>query len=242
MPELNPEWIDHAVPVAVSTCRRWSPFVEHDEIVNELWEYCVRNVSRINDMIEPSDAYTVGDDGAVVVDRGMVKAAHRRLERRMASHAERYARRAKAEQSGYHWLDEFFYTAQLVEDLLPVALSPERDPALLPDEDAVSIRRKRRLLSEGGNLPALCADVQGAVSRLPEQQREVLVAVYGHGERPADVAAAVGVSRQAVESRINRAVRGIVSALGGDDPGMGAVGSRRVVSNAQARAATDRLT
>jgi DNA-directed RNA polymerase specialized sigma24 family protein len=240
MPELHPDWIDHANAVAVSTCRRWSPFVERDELVNELWMYAVRNVERVNEMIEPPDAYTISEDGEVVVDVRLVRAAHRRLEKRMASYAERYARRAKAEQSGYHWLDEFFYSAQLVEDLLPVALSAERDPALLPDDDAVSTKRKRSLLSEGGNLPAMCADIQGAVSRLPEQQREVLVAVYGQGERPVDVAAAVGVSRQAVEARINRAVRGIVSALGGDDPGMGTVGSRRVVSNAQARVETDR--
>lgn len=127
---------------------------------------------------------------------------------------ERYARKAKADRLGYNPRDEFFYDKILISEVIRYAVSGVV-PA--PDEETEYIRAPRDP-AEGGNLNAMLADVTGAMSLLDVEDANLLVGRYGEDQTPEELARDRGVSRQAVESRLDRVLLKVINSLGGPSP------------------------
>lgn len=236
MTDIHPEFHDFAFAATVATCRRYGRFVEQDDCYQEMVVYYLRNKGECDELIAPPP-----DEGQEEPSRQVVAAAHRRLARRLAKAGERYARKTRAQQLGYETGDEYFYTRNTVETLLPLALS-ETDAALMPQHETHPGRRIATQPDEGNNLPVLVADVSSAVSRLDEDQQNLLESVFlpTRGRTVSEMREAVasreGVSRWAIDGRINRIIDRIVTQLGGPNP----YERSRPVSTAHAVAITRR--
>jgi len=232
---------DFITPAVIACCRKYSDYVDADDVRSELVLHYLRDTEAVDRLLDPPDTIGVDEEtGEAWRDTARIKAAHRRLESRLARAAERYARKEKAAQAGYRTSDENFYQTASVEAVLPIALTHGRDPSLMPTLNDVKVTTKR-LLNESNNLPAMCADISGAVSRLPPDQRDAIWMHYGNSMPIAAIAECENVSRQAIEGRVKRGIAGIVRLLGGLSPYPDeSIGSRRVLSNGQARAMTDR--
>lgn len=239
--DLHPDWRDHALPVAYATARRYRGIVEADDCFQELTEYAIRHWAEVHELIEPSPL-----EGEDQPSPKHVKSCHRRLNRRLAKVGERYARKIKAQVFGYETRDEFFYTPSMIEELLPLVFVGEHDGSLLNTQDDPTRRRAKQVLSEGNNLPALLADVSGALDALEYESRDLLESIYAphpHAsiyQRREAVSNALGITRWALDGRVDRILARIVAELGGPSPWSG--GGRRAVSNAHARAVTARQT
>lgn len=156
----------------------------------------------------------------------------------MAKAGERYARRVKAQQSGYRPEDEYFYTHETVEAFLPVIVSGASHLSYLDSEALVSERVKGgSLASEGGSADAILADLRRAYYALPVDSRALLASVFEPGTMRTDAEQAagddLGVSRWAIRGRVDRAIGAMIRNAGGPSP---YPGGRRARSNGQARA------
>lgn len=136
----------------------------------------------------------------------------------MSRAAERAARKAKAEASGYRTQDEYFYTAELVSALLKVwdsgdvALAGQLlDPAELGG-------RSKKVASEGGNLMAMVADIDAAMKKLDARSYGILRQRYVEELTDQAIGEVWDISRQRVDQIARRALRDVVDALGGESP------------------------
>jgi hypothetical protein len=233
MANPGPHVYDFAAPVAASVTRHWSRWVEYDDVLQEIVLYYLRNKRTLDPLMEPAVDPETGEPSPVA-DR----ANRRRLERLMAKAGERYARRCKAEQSGYRPEDEYFYTQETVEAFLPVIVSGASDYSLLDTESLVSVRVNGGTPAhERGGADAILADLRRAYLALPIDHRALLASVFEPGQLRTDAeqvaADDLGVSRWAVRGRIDRAVRAMIRHAGGPSP---YGGGRRAQSSARARA------
>jgi hypothetical protein len=228
---------EFAAPVAATVTRHWGRWVEYDDVLQEIVLYYLRNRRTLDPLLEPSvnpetgEPWPAGD-----------RANRRRLERLMAKAGERFARRAKAEQSGYRPEDEYFYTQETVEAFLPVIVSGGSDYSMLEAESLVSVRVNGGTPAhERGGADAILADLRRAFYALPIDQRALLSAIFEPGQLRTDAEQAaaddLGVSRWAVRGRIDRAIRAMIRNTGGESPWRP---GRRAQSSARARAVLSR--
>lgn len=233
--EIHPDYAAVAHGQAVAAARRWGRYVEYDDLYQELWVYALRNIKEVNALLDPAP-----EEGEDEPSKRQLRNCLTRLERRVAKAAERYVRKLKAQQLGYEVGDEYFYTRETVEMLLPIVLSGDFDT--LPQHEDNGGRRIKTAPNEGNNLPAMTADVSAAVSTLSEDQLELLADVFlaGPGVSPSEAKAAVArredVSRWAIDGRVNRIIERIIVKLGGGNP----YERSRPVSTAHAVAITRR--
>ena len=154
-----------------------------------------------------------------------------------------YARRERAAQLGYSVEDEFFYSKPALESLVEAALDHE-SWVYAPREGEKT--RSSGAASEGGNWLATLADVSRALSKLPKDDQNLLDVAFRHGGLSrADIARGLNITRRGVDHRIEAALKRLWHLLGGprwareDSDDEEYVGSREVMSNAQARALTE---
>ena len=173
-----------------------------------------------------------------------------RMSRTLEKCMTKYARTEKAAREGYDPDDEYFYAMAMLDLVLPALWDedlrrsgPSRDDG---DESRVSTRKDP---AEGSSWPAMVVDVDKAVNAagLSFDQWEMLRLKYRDGATYADIGRAFGVSQSTAHERMKRTLRKIQRQLGGAKPepcdgscvDCGGPGSRRVISNAHARALTD---
>ena len=127
--------------------------------------------------------------------------------------------------------DFTYYTPEMIKDVLP-GLWDYQD--WLPSPDMSAPRGASRP-AEGNNVLAVLCDVSGAVSRLPESDRECLRAVYSDGGLSMEVVAILWeLTESGARKRVDRIIGRIVDRLGGPPPWWTA--ERLVRSNAAAQA------
>lgn len=137
----------------------------------------------------------------------------------MSRAAERAARKAKAEASGYQVEDEYFYTEQLVETLLKAWDAGDAQLAGQILDPAEMGGRKTRQPSEGGNLQAMLIDIDRAWKHLDSRTQGILRLRYIDEVTSEKVAERWEISRQRVDQIARRGLRNLVDALGGESPG-----------------------
>lgn len=121
--------------------RRYRRWVEREDVEMELWAWVYGHPDKTNDLAEHESW----------------------LLRRLRTVAERFARKEKAQRSGYHPDDEVWYSQWHVVELLPDALNPAATPPQSPmDELAVT--------GGGGgkysDWEASMADLRGALAKM----------------------------------------------------------------------------
>ena len=78
--------------------------------------------------------------------------------------------------------------------------------------------KRKKLDSEGNDLLAMMCDVERALSVLDGNQLDLLMQIHVDNVHVIDLAEQDGVTRQAVENRVNRALDKMITFLGGEYP------------------------
>lgn len=181
--------------------RRYSAFTTARDIEQDMWVWLLENRKRwrfVFESDEPSDR----------------KQAFSFLEKNLLRFGERRCREEKAKVSGYRHTDEFFYTEALIAAVLEARHNNVNTLGEMTGEKV----RRTRTLSEGGEVDALKADVDIALSSLEEDERYLVYSLHAEKRSAKDLAEELGVTRQAVEARAQRLMDKMVVSLGGDNP------------------------
>jgi len=221
---LHPDFLQHAYPVATNLARRYSGYVEADDIRSDLIEWGYRNHHRVTEWLS-------------VEDEKVLKTNVWILNKRMHKQGERFCRKMKAQVSGYHHTDEWFFNRGIVRELLPLVYDGSWRETLRGEPEGG--RKPPREPSTGGNLPAMAIDIEMVLPKLSVEQRMALEFLYLDKMSEELAAMELEITVHALKARVDRAVERIVELTGGDTPWDG-LGSRRVKSNAQAAVETSR--
>jgi DNA-directed RNA polymerase specialized sigma24 family protein len=184
---------------AASIRRRFHEYISHEDLVQEGWLWFhehPRQVQTLRDMDNPRTAQFF-----LQLDFQRVMGI--------------LARKEKAATLGYDPEDEQFYAIAMIRELLGPAVIGDMQPAL--DTDRVSGSADP---AEHGGYHAMLMDVKQAWDSTPLSQadRDVVWRVLVDGWSEVAVAGDLGVSRQAVQQRLKRALRKLSEALGGARP------------------------
>ena len=161
-----------------------------------------------------------------------------KLRRTFANEAQKFVTKERAYKSRVSTNDFFYYTPAILHELLRDVWDYEGwlDAPDLSNE-FVSTSGKP---SEGNNRMALLSDVANALHGLNEQDKNLLRQRYANGGMDFDVLAVVyEMSEEALRKRVHRATKKLQDRLGGEPP-IWSNRRRKIKSNAQARAETQR--
>jgi len=165
------------------------------------------------------------------------------LSTRLLTIAKRWAARERELDLGRDPDDLFEYNTKVVSELLKDVFEYEGWQHYEPlGGDGMPVAKG--LANQTGDRMAMLADVSRALQQIPEEQYNVLVWVYKYGYSHAKLASVLEITEDASRQRVSRAVRRVSNVLMGQAPSTseGAdpefIGTRRVISNAQARANT----
>lgn len=187
--------------VAGALARKYGKFVELADVAQELWVWCFTKPARVTQFIDRED-------------EGLRKAGFKGLQKSLYREGDRYCRKTKASKTGYRASDEFFYTKGLIEALL---VARANDGKLL-DRGVDTGVKTGKSLAEGGDVQAMIFDIEVALDDLDDETIVLLEQHVVEGIASADLAAERGVSRQAIDQRINRAFDKMIYRLGGESP------------------------
>jgi len=192
---------DICAAVAASLSKRYRRYVEVPDVRQELLMWAWRKREKVAEYLdrEPGGARRQGE-------AALMKALSRV--------GERYCRRQKAAAVGYKTRDEYFYNRVLLEDLIAVeaggmsSLAGQTDDRVRGTQDP----------SEGGNTQAMLADLQSALAKLDPDSFALVMMAYGDAVPTRVLAETFGVTRQAIEQRLDRAMSKLLQNLGGESP------------------------
>lgn len=205
---LDPDEIEafeHADVVARQVARRlvnrFRPHVEFNDIIQELRVFVLEALPVVKEWIEKDDP-------------AEIKVGTKKLAVSLARHGERFCRRERAARLGYRQEDEWFASAAVIRELLPVVLAGGVDGMECAEREQV---RKPPAPAEGNNLAALIADIQAAWKAHPSS---LLYSLYGAACPPtrAKLAEQYGVSEVTLSKREGKALNALVEFLGGASP------------------------
>lgn len=155
------------------------------------------------------------------------------LYHRLSSVGRRWCAKERAQALGYDPNDIIQYNIRAIRELLPDVFNYEDWQPSGREYDGMP--RAKPMANAGMDRVAMLIDIKTAMMRLPEDQYNVVVWVYKYGYTADQLAAELGVTLEAAQKRIQRAVKRIQSLLTEVRP-MEVPQRRTVVSNAAARA------
>lgn len=202
-------WEDVAV-IAVAGARhvfrRFRKYVEFDDLVQEGLEYAWKRKRKVVEYLQREDEE----------ERRRGWNACSLMVRRAQ---ERYARKEKARIVGFEVGDEYFYREALVERLLQVHFTGDRDLAgQVLDPAEMGSKRSGRQANEGNNLAALLSDIGRAMATLDDRTVELLSLRFGSDLTLAEVGKLLDLSGSRVAVLEKRAIGQIIGFLGGPSP------------------------
>jgi RNA polymerase sigma factor (sigma-70 family) len=137
------------------------------------------------------------------------------ISRSLRNAAKDYCQKEKARIVGYHVSDNYYYDRQILEILLPAVFTGSNVAPSLVD---LGFTATRKVASEGGNWFAMMSDIDKALTKLPEEQWNILYSRFRQGQDNSDVASELQISDDAARMRINRALNSLLNLLGGSRP------------------------
>lgn len=237
---LIDEHFERLAPLAFTAARaaqKRYPSSQANDLQQVAFEWCVTHPGKLRTYLEDDDE----------------RRGTRMLVASMRNYAKKYARTERAAIYGYDLDDEQFYSKRMLK-------GDGNKPGLLhyvfdranwskpPPSDGAG--RGKGDPAEGGTWMTMMADVHKAIESLSSDDQAILSEHYLFGVTYETLGARLGVAKTTVAKYVDRAVSRIQDHLGGpkprdDEPEDGwdiepeYVGSRRVISNAHARAITD---
>lgn len=144
------------------------------------------------------------------------KDAKNLLYRSLRNEALDYCQKWKARVGGYEVSDLFYYEADVIEAMLPGILRGEM--TVLPMLN-LGKTGKPPAPSEGGNLMAMMIEIKSAYSKLSTEDRSILFYKYAESLDFGSIAAEMKLpSEDAARMRHNRAIRKLITRMGGFRP------------------------
>ena len=203
--------------------RRQYPSAEHGDLQGVQWEWAYENQDKVKNFLDSNSP-------------GL-------LSNRLMTIAQRWAAKERELDLGRDPDDLFVYTTRSVGELLKDVFEYEGWQHYEPN-GGDGMPTARGLANQTGDRMAMLSDVSAALKQIPEEQYNVLVWTYKYGYSHAKLASVLEITEDASRQRVSRAVRKLVNVLMGQAPSTseGAdpeyVGTRKVITNAQARAST----
>jgi RNA polymerase sigma factor (sigma-70 family) len=220
---VNDDTLQEVTEIAATVAKqihpRYAVYFEPQDLRQELLLWALKRPNKIEEWLGPD------------VEAKDRKAGIRQLAKSMQREADKYCRHAKAKASGYETRDEYFYNQGILEELI----------ANLDEVNNQTGGMQARVSGGGGdpatgnNFAASIVDVRRAMEQLEPQDQLMLEMRYAQDYTYSQIASILGLSDTTTHRRVEAAMKRMVKFLGGENPW---IGTRRVVSNSQARAIT----
>jgi RNA polymerase sigma factor (sigma-70 family) len=153
------------------------------------------------------------------------KQATKLFARSLRNAASDYCQKEKSAQEGYSFDDNFFYTKNLVENILPYMIKSESDEDIdleatldLVMQDLGLTKGAGSAAAEHGNYLAFFADIKSAFYRLPEEKQNVLRLRYTDDLTYTQLADLINQSSNTARMKTERALSHLIRLLGGSKP------------------------
>ena len=205
-----------------------------------------REYTTYTDLYQEACLWVVLHPGAVTERLEDGRRGSTRLTGQIAKHLDGLARVDKAARIGYNVDDEAFYNTATIEAALPSVwdLSVMSNP---PAADGGDFQSTRSDPSKSGTWLAVCVDVRSAWKRtsMNATWQRALELKHRLGLRNFQVAHVMGVVDSTVHAYVLKGTRSLINDLGGFPPSKcdancECVGVRKILSNSQAAAITNR--
>jgi len=208
MTEIHPILYDLVPALANSIARRYRSYVEIDDVKQECFKWALTRTQYIAEQLNEEDTE---------------KRRHneQKLAWQMRRVAERYARREKAQKSGYQITDEAYYESSTLGQLLPFIIASVIDGTVLEQAQEMlqdGLPRGSSSPAEGGNLLATLLDIKRCYLELDQKEQTLLVYRYYNNLTLTQVSELEGCAVSTADRKINNAMRKLIQKLGGESP------------------------
>lgn len=208
MTELHPTIHELVPSVARVIHRRYRNYVDRDDVVQECYLWAVGRAHQFNLMLSEENSLQ-----RVINEK--------RIAWQMKRTVERYARKEKANKSGYQTGDESFYETTTISQLLPHIIASVVDETVLEQAQNLindGTPRKPSVPAEGGNLLAILIDIKKAYLKLELEDQTMLRMRYHEGLTLEQMAEHYGCAVSTIDRRTTAALRRLQNLLGGESP------------------------
>ena len=208
MSELHPVVYELAPSVAYTIHRRYRAWVERDDVHQECMAWALTRNDYITEQMSVEDA-------------NQRKHNEQRIAWQMRRVAERYARKEKANKSGYQLQDEAYYETLILGQLLPFVIASIIDGTVLEQaQEMIRDGQPRGSSSpaEGGNLLASLIDIKKAFLELDEKDQAVLRMRHYENATLQQVAQFLECAISTADRRCTTSLRRLQENLGGETP------------------------
>lgn len=173
--------------------------VDIDDLRQELWVWFLTHPNKVKYWHDSHDS----------------KQSTKLIARSLRNAAKDYCQKEKAKSVGFRVEDNYYYDKNMLESLIPAVLTGNREAPAVNDLTPINVKK---VASEGNNWPAICADIEKAISKLQKEQRDIIILRYASGFELAVIASELSISQDAVRMRVNRALKNMLNFLGGNYP------------------------
>jgi len=206
--EPNPILNDIVPSVVSIVYRRYRKYVDRADLTQEAYAWIMTRVVYLNGLLEEEN-------------EAVRLANQRRVGWQMKRAVERYARKEKANSSGYQTNDESFYDVITIAQLLPyVIASVVNDTAIEQAQNLVNdgTPRKPSAPAEGGNLLATLIDIKKAYELLDEDEKKILRLRYHENYTLQQLSEVLECAVSTADRRCGNALRKLLNFMGGESP------------------------
>jgi RNA polymerase sigma factor (sigma-70 family) len=141
-----------------------------------------------------------------------------KLKRTFNNESQKFAAKERAYKTKSIPSDAFYYTHEILQELLKDVWHYEQWVSSAAPSDAEFVSKTSKP-NEGNNREAMLSDVSNALERLNEQDRELLRRRFDGGGTDVDVLAIeYQISDEALRKRVSRALTKLQDRLGGEQP------------------------
>jgi len=173
--------------------------VDVDDLRQELWVWFLTHPNKVKFWHDQHDR----------------KQSTKLVARSLRNAAKDYCQKEKAKSIGFRVEDNYYYDKNMLESLIPAVLTGNREAPAMND---LSVSNVKKVASEGNNWPAICSDIEKAISKLNKEQRDIVILRYASGLELGAIASELSISQDAVRMRVNRALKTMLNYLGGNYP------------------------
>jgi RNA polymerase sigma factor (sigma-70 family) len=206
--ELHPIVYELAPSVAYAIHRRYKHWVERDDVAQECIAWAITRNAYITDQMS-------------VEDPQQLEHNQRRIAWQMKRAVERYARKEKANKSGYQINDEVYYQTFTLGQLLPFVIASVIDGTVLEQmQEMINDGQPRGSSSpaEGGNLLASLIDIKKCFLKLDQKDQAVLRMRHYDNATLQQIAQYLECAVSTADRRCTNSLRRLQDELGGETP------------------------
>jgi RNA polymerase sigma factor (sigma-70 family) len=205
---LHPSLEDIVPSVVLTIHRRFRQWVEKADLTQEAWAFVLSRADSFNELLEePSEIQRKWNE--------------KRIAWQIKRTLERYARKEKANKSGYQINDEAYYDTITIAQLLPFVIkSFVNDTALEQSQILINDGQPRKPAApaEGGNLLAMLVDIKKAYEKLEKEDQEILRLRYHENATLQHIAEYLECAVSTADRKVTNSLRKLQNNIGGESP------------------------